>query len=56
VPAEEHPILAKLIEFEKTFVQRYGREMNTEERRVLRAAIKVIQRELKVEPSEKPGD
>ena len=47
MPPEEHPILTKLLEFERTFEQTYGRKMNDEERRVLKAAVKVIRQRLK---------
>jgi len=47
LPPEEHPILTKLLEFERTFEQTYSRKMNDEERRVFRAAVKVIRQRLK---------
>jgi|GEM_PF-6844850 len=44
---DDHPILTKLQEFERSFEQTYGRKMNDEERRVFKAAVKVIRQRLK---------
>ena len=46
---DDHPILTKLQEFERSFEQTYGRKMNDEERRVFKAAVKVIRQRLKAE-------
>jgi hypothetical protein len=49
-------ILDRIREFECTFKQKYGREMNDEELRLLRATKEVIQQRLRAESPESAAD
>jgi len=40
---EERTVLDRMREFERTFVQNYGREMTQEEQRLLKAVREIIQ-------------
>jgi hypothetical protein len=44
--------LDRIREFERTFKQKYGREMNDEELRLLRATKEIIQQRLRAENPE----
>ena len=56
MPEDPHSILDRIREFQRTFEQRYGRQMTEEERSILEVAKENIQQKLGTEFLEKAAD